>query len=87
VFILHNKWKGRKKTPEACLPIEFWGECVLGTTYLINRTPTQVLYGKTLYEVLFRAKSSDEHITIFGYLCYAYNVQRKKVQIWTQIRR
>lgn len=34
---------------EACLPIEFWGECVLTAAYLINRTPTVLLKKKSPY--------------------------------------
>lgn len=34
------------------LPIDFWAECVLTTGYLINRTPTSILDGKTPYSVL-----------------------------------
>ncbi|KAL9230687.1 hypothetical protein vseg_006005 [Gypsophila vaccaria] len=32
---------------QGCLPIDFWGECVLTAAYLINRTPSRVLNGKT----------------------------------------
>ena len=38
---------------QAHLPIGFWGECVLTAGHLINRTPSQVLGGKTPYEILY----------------------------------
>jgi len=34
------------------LPIQFWGECVLTTGYLINLTPSSVLAGKSPCEVI-----------------------------------
>ncbi|PKI72517.1 hypothetical protein CRG98_007120 [Punica granatum] len=37
----------------AGLPTEFWGECVTTAAHLINLTPTQILGGKSSYEVLF----------------------------------
>ena len=62
----------------ANLPIEFWGECALTVAYLINRTPSSILHGKTPYEVLFEIKPTYDHIKIFGCLCYAHNLQRQK---------
>ena len=72
---------------EAHPPIDFWGECVLAAAHLINRTPTQVLSGKTPYELLFGTKPSYDHIRVFGYLCYAYNLQRKKDKFEVRSRR
>ncbi|RDX94428.1 hypothetical protein CR513_23196, partial [Mucuna pruriens] len=37
---------------QANIPIEFWGACVLTTTYLINRTPSIIHKGKTPNEIL-----------------------------------
>ena len=59
------------------LLIEFWGECILAAGYLINRTPTLVLYGKTPYEVLYGQAPSYEHLRVFGSLCYACSQGRK----------
>lgn len=36
---------------ESKLSINFWGECTLIVVYLINYTPSQLLFGKTPYEV------------------------------------
>ena len=61
---------------QACLPIDFWGECVLTAAYLINRTPTPILDGKTPYEILFGEKPNYEHLRVFGSLCYAHKKSR-----------
>jgi len=53
---------------QANLRLMFWGEYVLTAAHLINRTPTKLLKGKTLYEVLFNQKPSYKHIRIFGSL-------------------
>jgi len=63
---------------EAHLPIEFWRECVLTAVYLINRTPTRLLQGKTPYEMLFKALPSYDHVKVFGCLFYVHNLQRHK---------
>ncbi|KAA8515038.1 hypothetical protein F0562_018176 [Nyssa sinensis] len=72
---------------QAHLPIEFWGECVLTAGYLINRTPSVRLNGKTSNEVLFGQVPSYKHIQIFGCLCYVHNLNRDKDKFSSRSRR
>ena len=72
---------------QAHLPIEFWGECVLTAGYLINRTPSIILYGKTLYEMLYSKPSSLTHLRVFGSLCYVHNRDAKGDKFASRSRR
>jgi len=47
---------------QGCLPIDFWRECVLTVGYLINRTPSSALNGKTLYRMLFGCDPTYGHL-------------------------
>ncbi|CAH9142456.1 unnamed protein product [Cuscuta epithymum] len=58
---------------QASLPITLWGECVLTTVHLINRTPSGVLGGKTPYELLHGVPPNFSHLRVFGCLCFAHN--------------
>lgn len=37
---------------QAKVPIEFWGDCIATATFIINRTLSVVLKGKSPYELL-----------------------------------
>ncbi|KAJ0872693.1 putative RNA-directed DNA polymerase [Helianthus annuus] len=52
------------------LPVRFWHECVLTAAYLINRTPSSVLAGKTPYELVYKFKPFLNHLKVFGCLCF-----------------
>ena len=62
---------------QANLPIIFWGECVLSAVYLINRTPSGILDGKTPFEVLTGTPPDFDIIRVFGCLCFAHNKRAK----------
>ena len=62
---------------QAQFPIQFWGECALAACYLINRTPTRNLNGKTPFELLYDKRPSLEHLRVIGCLTYAHNQHHK----------
>lgn len=62
---------------QSYLPTAFWGESVLTVVYLINCLPTPLLSKKTPFEVLHRCPPTYNHLTVFGSLCFATNVQPK----------
>jgi len=63
---------------QAYLTIDFWGESILTATYVINRTPSKVLGGKTPYKVLFKAQPPYDHVKMLGCLCYTHFKSRTR---------
>ena len=58
---------------QASLPVEFWSYCPLAAGYLINRTPTAVLKGNMLYEILYNKPPPMQHLKVFGCLYHVHN--------------
>ena len=62
--LVRSMFKGKK------LPLELWGEAVTTCTYVLNRSATKRLRGKTPYECWFGRKPSVNHLRIFGSLVH-----------------
>ncbi|KAI3688864.1 hypothetical protein L2E82_46759 [Cichorium intybus] len=56
---------------EAGLPFKYWGDAVLTSVFLINRTPSSVLNGKTPYELVYKRSPKLDFLRVFGCLCFA----------------
>lgn len=53
------------------VPIQFWGECVLAASFLINRTPSPLLDWTTPYARLYGTPVDYSGLKVFGCLCFA----------------
>ncbi|XP_023734895.1 uncharacterized protein LOC111882761 [Lactuca sativa] len=53
------------------LPLKYWGEAVLTSVFLINRTPTSVLNGASPYELVYISSPVFDKLRVFGCLCFA----------------
>jgi hypothetical protein len=48
----------------------FWGEAVVTTVYILNRSPTKAFNGMTPYEAWHGRKPAVSHLQVFGYLAF-----------------
>ncbi|KAM0826515.1 hypothetical protein ACQ4PT_068834 [Festuca glaucescens] len=53
------------------MPAVFWGEAVLTAVYILNRSPTKALDGRTPYEAWHGRKPAVSHLRVFGCLAFA----------------
>ncbi|XP_052622580.1 retrovirus-related Pol polyprotein from transposon RE1 isoform X1 [Lactuca sativa] len=53
------------------LPIKHWGDAILTSVFLINRTPTSVLNGSSPYELVYNCAPVFDKLRVFGCLCFA----------------
>jgi hypothetical protein len=53
------------------MPAVFWGEAVVTVVYILNRSPTKALNGRTPYEAWHGRKLAVSHLRVFSCLAFA----------------
>jgi hypothetical protein len=69
------------------LPKQFWCYAVLHATYIINRTATPVLKGKSPYEMIFNTLPDLNTLKVFGSLAYASTLQANRTKLSSRGRK
>ena len=54
------------------MPKEFWAEAIACAVYLVNRSPTRSVYGKTPQEAWSGRKPGISHLRVFGSIAYGH---------------
>jgi hypothetical protein len=52
------------------MPAVFWGEVVVTAVYILNRSLTKALNGRTSYEAWYGHKPAVSHLWVFGCLAF-----------------
>jgi hypothetical protein len=52
------------------MPAVFWGKAVVTAVYILNRSSTKALNGRTSYEAWNRRKPAVSHLRVFGCLAF-----------------
>ena len=69
------------------VPLQFQGDFVLTTAYLINRLPFPLLHDKTPFEFLFHETPNYNHLKVFGCLCFAFTIAQTRTKFSLRARR
>lgn len=60
------------------MPTQFWRDCLLTATYLINQRPTPILDWKSPSKILFRVVLDYRSLRAYVSFCFTYNMDRSQ---------
>jgi hypothetical protein len=63
-------WMTRALLKQRGMHVVFWREAVVTAVYILNRSPTKALNGRTLYEAWHGCKPTVSHLRVFGCLAF-----------------
>eukprot|EP00253_Pinus_taeda_P002078 PITA_02078 len=63
------------------IPNKFWAEAIFTVVYLLNRSPTQAVKGKTPEEVWSGRKPKISHLKVFGSIAYTWIPAAKRSKL------
>jgi hypothetical protein len=69
---MHIVEVGLSLLANAHMPLMYWDEAFLASTFLINRTPSKVINYITPLERLFKVKPNYSSLRIFGCACWPH---------------
>lgn len=69
------------------LPLPYWAEALMTSTFLRNRLPTTVVACQTPYEAFTGKKPSIQHLRTFGCLAYAFIPKQKRTKLSDKARK
>ena len=61
---------------QACVPLSYWGDCVLTDVHIVNKLPSVAIKNMTPYEKLMGKKPDYNQLRSFGCLAFASNPTR-----------
>lgn len=71
----------------AKLPSVYWSYAILYSVHLINRLPTEVLKGKTPFEILNKQPPAYLDLKVFGSLCFVSTLTQQRQKLDPRARK
>lgn len=65
---------------------QFWADCILTATYLINWTPTPLLHNKSPFEVLYARQVDYSTFLVFGCLAFASTLPAHRLKFEPRVK-